>query len=70
MGSGNEIAALRISVACNRARKCNLPRDKIAILIVTSPIVINVPTKGLLAVKARGSFVLLLAKFKYQNTCL
>ena len=70
VGSGNEIAALRISVACNRARECNFPCNKIAILIVTSPIVINVPTRGLLAVKARGSFTLWLAKFKDQKTCL
>ena len=42
----------------------------IAILTVTSPIVINVPTRGLLAVKTKDSFVLWLAKFKYQKTCL
>ena len=44
--------------------------DRIAILTVTSPIVINVPTRGLLAVEAKDSFVLWLAKFKYQKTCL
>ena len=42
----------------------------IAILTVTSPIVINVPTRGLLAVETKDSFVLWLAKFKYQKTCL
>ena len=36
----------------------------IAILTVTSPIVINVPTRGLLAVETKDSFVLWLAKFK------
>ena len=42
----------------------------IAILTVTSPIVINAPTRGLLTVETKDSFVLLLAKFKYQKTCL
>ena len=42
----------------------------IAILIVTSPVVINVPTRGLLALETKDSFVLWLAKFKYQKTCL
>ena len=42
----------------------------IAILTVTSPIVINVPTRGLLAVETKDSFVLSLAKFKYQKNCL
>ena len=45
-------------------------RWSIAILTVTSPIVINVPTRGLLAVKTKDSLVLWLAKFKYQKTCL
>ena len=42
----------------------------IAILTVTSPIVINVPTRGSLAVETKDSFVLWLAKFKYQKNCL
>jgi len=42
----------------------------IAILTVTSPIAINVPTRGLLAVETKDSFVLWLAKFKCQKTCL
>ena len=42
----------------------------IAILTVSSPIVINVPTRGLLAVETKDSFVLWLAKFKYQKNCL
>ena len=42
----------------------------IVILTVTSPIVINVPTRGLLAVETKDSFALWLAKFKYQKTCL
>lgn len=42
----------------------------IAILTVASPIVINVPTRGLLAVARKESFVPWLAKFKYQKTCL
>ena len=42
----------------------------IAILTVTLPIVINVPTRGSLAVETKDSFVLWLAKFKYQKTCL
>ena len=37
---------------------------------VTTPIVINVPTRGLSAVETKDSFVLWLAKFKYQKTCL
>ena len=37
-----------------------------AILIVTSPIVINVPTRGLLAVETKVSFVLWLAKLENQ----
>ena len=41
-----------------------------AILTVTSPIVINVPTRGLLVVETKDSFVLWLAKFKYQKNCL
>ena len=45
-------------------------KECIAILTVTSPIVINVPTRGLLPVKTKDSFVLWLAKFKYQKTCL
>ena len=48
--------------------KCGFP--KIAILTVTSPIVINVPTRGLLAVETKDSFVLWLAKFTYQKNCL
>ena len=51
-----------------RKRKCVQPL--IAILTVTSPIVINVPTRGLLAVETKDSFVLWLAKFKYQKNCL
>ena len=43
---------------------------EIAILTVTSPIVINVPTRGLLAVETKYPIVLWLAKFKYQKTCL
>ena len=35
-------------------------------LTVTSPVVINVPTRGLLVVETKDSFVLWLAKFKYQ----
>ena len=42
----------------------------IAMLTVTSPIVINMPTRGLVAVETKDSFVLWLAKFKYQKTCL
>ena len=44
--------------------------DDIAILTVTSPIVINGTTRGLLAVETKDSFVLWLAKFKYRKTCL
>ena len=44
--------------------------DNIAILTVTSSIVINVPTRRLLAVETKDSFVLWLAKFKYQKICL
>ena len=40
------------------------------ILAVTSPIVINVPTRGLLAAITKDSFVLWLTKFKYHKTCL
>ena len=43
---------------------------QIAILTVTSSIVINVPTRRLLAVETQDSFVLWLAKFKYQKICL
>ena len=39
----------------------------IAILTITSPIVINVPTRGSLAVETKDSFVLWLAKLKYQD---
>ena len=42
----------------------------IAILTVTSSIVINVPTRRLLAIETKDSFVLWLAKFKYQKICL
>ena len=42
----------------------------IAILTVTSPIVINVQSRDLLSVETRDSFVLWLAKFQYQQTCL
>ena len=42
----------------------------IAILTVMSPIVINVPTRGLLVAVTKDSFVLWLAKFKYQKNCL
>ena len=38
----------------------------IAILAVTSPVVINVPTRGLLAVETKDSFVLWLAKLENQ----
>ena len=44
--------------------------DFIAILTVMSPIVINVPTRGLLVAVTKDSFVLWLAKFKYQKSCL
>ena len=46
------------------------PKLVIAILTVTSHKVINVPTRGLLAVETKDSFVLWLEKFKYQKTCL
>ena len=46
------------------------PLGAIAILTVTSPIVINVPTRGLLAVETKDCFVLWLPKFKYQKNCL
>ena len=39
----------------------------IAILKVTSPIVINVPTRDLLAVETKNVFALWLAKFKFIN---
>ena len=39
----------------------------ITILTVTSPIVINVTTRVLLAVETKGSFFLWLAKFKHQK---
>ena len=39
----------------------------ITILTVTSPIVINVTTRGLLPVETKGSFFLWLAKFKHQK---
>ena len=42
----------------------------IAMLVVTSSIVINVPIRGLVAVVTEDSFLLWLAKFKYQKTCL
>ena len=51
-------------------RTSNFRGAAIAILTVTSPIVINVPTRGLLAVETKDSFVLWLAKFKYQKNCL
>ena len=41
----------------------------ITLFIVTSPIVINLLTRGLLAVETKDSIVLWLAKFKYQKTC-
>jgi len=44
-------------------------KHEIAILTLTSPIVINVPTRGLLAVETKASFVLWLVEFKYQKTC-
>ena len=40
---------------------------KYIVIIVTSPIVIKVPTRGLLAVETKNSFVLWLAKFEYQD---
>ena len=46
--------------------KRKFPEFPIAILTVTSPIVINVPTRGLLVAVTKDSFVLRLAKFKYQ----
>ena len=42
-------------------------RCSIAILTVKSPIVSNVPTRDLLAVEAKDSFLLWLAKFKKQK---
>ena len=41
----------------------------IGILTVRAPIVINVPTRGLLAVEIKDSFTLWLEKFKYQKNC-
>ena len=55
---------------CLFKRRIPLKVRAIAMLTVTSPIVINVPTRGLLAVETKNSFVLWLAKFKYQKTCL
>ena len=46
---------------------CLYIRRLLAILTVTSPIVVNVPTRGLLAVETKDSFVLWLAEFKYQR---
>ena len=48
---------------------CVLSVPNIAMLTDKSPIVINVPTRGLLAVETKDSFILLWAKFKYQKTC-
>ena len=39
----------------------------IAILTVMSPIVINVPTRGWLAIETKDSSVLWVAKFKHQK---
>ena len=48
----------------------NTNEKTIAILTGTSPIVLNVATRGLLADETEYSFVLGLAKFKYQKICL
>ena len=48
----------------------NSENPSVAILTVTSPIVINVPTRGLLVAVTKDSFVLWLAKFKYQKSSL
>ena len=42
-------------------------RRPLATPTVTSPIVINVPTRGLLTVDTKDSFVLWLAEFEYQR---
>ena len=60
---------LATTICCMHEEERILPKY-IAILTVTSPIVINVPTRGLLAVETKDSFVLWLAKFKYQKNCL
>ena len=59
-----QVARLSLSSMCVR-RKQLFVSSFIAILTVTSPVVINVPTRGSLAVKRKDSFVLWLAKFKY-----
>ena len=41
----------------------------IAILTVTSPIVINVPTRDLLLIETKGSFVLRLANLNNKTNC-
>ena len=45
----------------------NIVSNTIAILTVTSPIVINVPTRGLLAVETKNSFVLWLANLNIKR---
>ena len=61
---------LGVTIIKGKHQDFNQKPSIIAMLTVTSPIVINVPTRGLLAVETKDSFVLWLAKFKYQKTCL
>ena len=61
---------LGVTIIKGKHQDFNQNPSIIAMLTVTSPIVINVPTRGLLAVETKDSFVLWLAKFKYQKTRL
>ena len=52
-------------LSCHRC-KAEVP-NLIAMFLVTSPIVINVPTRGLLAVETMHAIVRWLVKFEYQK---
>ena len=65
-----KITNLTVTASVPKQQSCRNTEQSIAILTVTSPIVINVPTRGLLVALTKDSFVLWLAKFQYQKSCL
>ena len=56
-----------VSIKVQQLIQISLCKICIAILTVTSPIVINVPTRGLLAVETKDFFVLWLANLNIKR---
>ena len=66
----NFVSATNVAGAGKRGNICVSNNVPSFASTFTLPIVINVPTRGLLVVERKDSLVLWLAKFKHQKNCL